>query len=151
MSAKTGAASAYPTSYGIFQLARTHRAYAAELLRVLDLHPGQELLIMALWEHGPQTQSQLVKIERLEHSTIAKSLSRMERAGLINRRQSKEHRRATIVSLTAKGRALHKKIDAVWSELERVSVASLDDDQRERLLHAMQTVEESIALLSKGT
>ncbi len=105
---------------------------------------------MALKENGPQTQAQLVKIERIDHSTVAKSLGRMEMAGLIKRRPSGEDRRATIVSLTAKGTALHKKIETVWRDLERVSAADLTAEQREHFLQTMQIVEESIAKLAKN-
>ncbi len=104
---------------------------------------------MALSENGPQTQSQLVKIEGTDHSTIAKSLSRMESAGLISRRPSKEDRRATIVSLTAKGTAIHKKIRSVWHKLERVTTSHLEEEQREQLVHSMQSVEKSILDVSR--
>jgi len=134
-----------PVSYAIFQLARTHRAYAAELLRALDLHPGQELLIAALSEGGPQTSTQLGRVERVDHSTIAKSLRRMEIAGIIERSPSEDDRRATIVSLTPKGRALYRKIIAVWRELERVSVLELDPDRRDSFSQAMRQVEASIS------
>ncbi|MFM9662805.1 MarR family transcriptional regulator, partial [Streptomyces scabiei] len=50
-------AGAGPMSYAIFQLARAHRARAAVLLRAMDLHPGQELLLMQLLDRDGQTQS----------------------------------------------------------------------------------------------
>jgi len=139
------AADAFPISFCIFRLARAHRAYTADLLRSLDLYPGQELLIMALSEGGPQTQTQLGGIERIDHSTIAKSLRRMEVAGLILRQPSQNDRRATIVSLTRKGKALYAKIIAVWRELERVTVLELDDDLRKLLSVTMRRVEATIA------
>lgn len=103
---------------------------------------------MALWEGGPQTQTQLGRIERIDHSTIAKSLRRMEVAGLILRRPSQDDRRATIVSLAPKGKALYAKVVAVWRELERVTVLELDDDLRELLSLTMRRVEATIALKS---
>ena len=42
------ALAAAPVSAAIFQLARTHKAYAAQLPRQLDLYPGQEILLMEL-------------------------------------------------------------------------------------------------------
>ncbi len=138
-------AATFPLSYGIFRLARIHRAYAAQLLRALELHPGQELILMALHANGPQRQAQLVEIEHIDHSTVAKSLRRMERAGLVRRKQSSEDRRVTIVSLSAKGQTMHKKIQAAWAQLERVSVASLDAEERQQLVNTMRSVEDAIA------
>src|SRR5258708_4615616 len=138
--------SSYPVSFAIWQLARTHRAYAAMLLRALDLFPSQELLIMNLWEKGPQTQTELVRFLRFDHSTIAKSLRRMEAAGLIARRPSAEDRRATVVSLTPKGRAIRKKIEGVWGQLERAS--ALSPEERKHLVRLMARVEKNVANLA---
>ncbi len=131
---------------GIFRLARAHRAHAGEMLRALDLHPGQEILIMAIAESGPypQTQNDLAQVMGVDHSTVAKSLRRMETAGLISRRQSDIDGRATIVFLTPKGVATSKKIERVWAELERVTVANLTALQRRALAELMQTVEDTV-------
>lgn len=132
-------------SYAIFQLARTHRAFAGELLRELDLFPGQEIMLMALWERGDQPQSELVQLLKLDPSTVAKSLRRLEDAGLVTRRSSSEDRRASIVSLTKKGKALESKVDAAWRKLERVTVAGLDKEQRALLLRTMEALEANVA------
>src|SRR5258708_19633367 len=70
-------------SYAIFTLARAHRGFAAELLRDLGLHPGQELLLMQLLDRDGQTQSDLLDSVGLDHSTVSKSLARMQKAGLL--------------------------------------------------------------------
>lgn len=72
-------------SYAIFQLARAHRARAAVMLRGMDLHPGQELLLMQLLDRDGQTQSELLESVGLDHSTVSKSLRRMQDAGLLVR------------------------------------------------------------------
>lgn len=132
-------------SNAIWQLARTHRAYAGALLRELDLFPGQELLLMRLSDTGPQTQTELARHLACDHSTIAKSLARMEAAGLIARCASPDDRRATKVSLTAKGEAMRTHIDAVWERLEHATVAALRPDDRKQLARLMASVEQSIA------
>jgi DNA-binding MarR family transcriptional regulator len=136
---------AFPVSLGIWQLARTHRAYAAALLRALDLFPSQELLIMSLSDNGPQTQTELVKFLGCDHSTVAKSLTRMEAAGLVARRPSEQDRRASVVSLTRKGETLHRKIEAVWEQLERITVTALSPAQQQQLVRLMASVEQHIA------
>ncbi|MBI0384032.1 MarR family transcriptional regulator, partial [Streptomyces albiflaviniger] len=47
------AAGGGPVSHAIFRLARLHRMLAGQLLRRIGLHPGQELVMMHLWELGP--------------------------------------------------------------------------------------------------
>jgi DNA-binding MarR family transcriptional regulator len=131
-------------SYAIFQLARTHRAYAGDLLRVLDLFPGQEIMLMALWEHGERTQSELVQLLASDPSTVAKSLRRMETAGLVTRRTLAQDRRVSIVSVTKKGRGLQRKVEAAWRALEDATVASLDEAQQHTAVSLMRTIEADV-------
>lgn len=137
-------------SRAIWQLARTHRSYAATLLRELDLFPSQELMIMSLSEKGPQPQTELVKHLGCDHSTVAKSLARMEAAGLITRCRSPEDRRQAVVSLTRKGEAIQTQIDGVWERLERATIAALSPDQRKQLARLMARVEQHIAGVAAG-
>lgn len=149
MKPRSQGTSAYPVSQALLQVARTHRAYATALLRELDLFPGQELLLLDLAEHGPLSQSALVRCRCLDHSTVAKSLARMASAGLITRKTSSEDRRATIVSLTRKGEAVHDKIQAAWTALERATVAGLSSEQRKQLVRLMASVEKHIAAVAR--
>lgn len=118
-----------PMSYAIFQLARAHRSYAAALLREMDLHPGQELLLMQLFDRDGQTQSELLAGVGLDHSTVSKSLRRMQEAGLVAREPAAHDRRVVVVHLTEKGRATRASITALWQELEEASARDLDADQ----------------------
>src|SRR4051794_769812 len=118
-----------PISYAIFQLARAHRAYASALLRELDLHLGQELLLMQLFDRDGQTQSELLESVGLDHSTVSKSLRRMQEAGLLVREPADHDRRVMVVHLTGKGRALREPIAALWQTLEEASARSLSERQ----------------------
>jgi len=131
-----------PLSHALFLLARAHRAYAAALLRSHGLHPGQELLLMQLFEQDHLTQAALLDAAGLDHSTLSRSLTRMEAAGLVARRPSEEDRRAVVVSLTPKGNSLRAPLHEVWAELERTTAGGLSATARDRLvrqLHAIRT------------
>lgn len=121
-------------SYAIFQLSRAHRGYAARLLRDLGLHPGQELLLMQLLERDGQTQSELLAAVGLDHSTVSKSLRRMQEAGLLTREPAEHDRRVMRVSLTDKGHAMREDLAEMWSALERASVGDLDDATIEQFI-----------------
>ena len=99
---------------------------------------------MALADGGPQSQSRLVEIENVDHSTIAHSLRRMGDAGIVTRKPSTEDGRVTMVSLTPKGRMLHKKILEVWAELERVTNAGLAPERRAEFIATMKAVEQNV-------
>ena len=126
------AAAEFPVSWLIFALARSHRALAANLLSDLGLYPGQELILMQLWDTDGLSQKELREIERLDHSTINKSVRRLEAAGLVRREPSPEDGRVTLVFLTEKGRELEKAAKAAWAELERRTVAGLSEAEQQR-------------------
>ena len=132
-------------SYEIFALSRAHRAYAAELLRRLGLYPGQELLLMQLLDRDGQTQSELLCAIGLDHSTVSKSLRRMQEAGLLLREPAEHDRRVMRVRLTDKGRAMGEPLRAMWSELERTSVARLDDRSVEEFIAVSEAIRHGIA------
>ena len=131
-------------SYAIFQLARAHRAHAARLLRGLGLHPGQELLLMQLLDRDGQTQSELLAAVGLDHSTVSKSLRRMQEAGLLTREPAEHDRRATRAWLTDEGLAMRGPLEEMWSELNRVSAADLDAETVEWFIETSAVIRRSI-------
>lgn len=128
-------ADAGPVSYAIFALARVHRAHAASLLRALGLHPGQELLLMRLLDRDGQTQSELLDAVGLDHSTVSKSLRRMQDAGLITRTPAEHDRRVMQVHLTDSGRALREPIAGMWATLEALTVTDTPPAALEAFSH----------------
>jgi MarR family transcriptional regulator, organic hydroperoxide resistance regulator len=127
--AEAGLAGHFPVSCAIVSLARSHRAMAASLLADLGIHPGQELTLMQLWDQDGQSQKALCDALRLDHSTIAKSLRRLEEAGLLTRCKSGEDGRISLVHLTQAGRALRERTHAAWAELEARTVAGLSGEE----------------------
>ncbi|MFD9289228.1 MarR family winged helix-turn-helix transcriptional regulator [Streptomyces sp. NPDC060030] len=131
-------------SYAVFQLARAHRSNAAAMLRALNLHPGQELLLMQLFDQDGQTQAELLERVGLDHSTVSKSLRRMQEAGLLTRVPAPHDRRVMVVSLTDAGRALREPIADMWRTLEQISVRDLTPDQVETFTTCANAIERSL-------
>lgn len=129
-----------PLSTAIYQLARAHKAFAASMLRELGLYPNQELLLLELADVDRRSQSQLVKALMLDHSTVAKSLRRLEAAGLVARAPSAADRRAVDVSLTDKGQALVEQIRAVWAQLEATATDALERDDIDMVIERMHAI-----------
>lgn len=133
-----------PVSYAIFQLARAHRARAAAMLREMDLHPGQELLLMQLLDRDGQTQSELLESVGLDHSTVSKSLRRMQDAGLLIREPATHDRRVMVVHLTDKGHAMREPLAAMWRALEETSALNLSAQQAESFVRTAYAIADAI-------
>jgi len=130
----------YPVSFAIFALARSHRAKAAGMLADIGLFPGQEILLMQLAEKDGKPQKSLCESIGLDHSTVAKSVARLERDGLIERRKCPEDGRISQVHLTARGRETTDAISRVWAELERETIKDLSAEEQKLLMSAARKI-----------
>jgi DNA-binding MarR family transcriptional regulator len=139
--APPSAASGGPISYAIFRLSRIHRARAAQLLRRVGLHLGQELLMMRLWESGPQRQVDLATEFGTHSAGMTRIVQRLERAGYVRRVPDPDDRRATRVEPTAASLALRGQVEEIWAELERLTVGTMSAAQQREALDATQRLE----------
>jgi DNA-binding MarR family transcriptional regulator len=98
----------------------------------IDLHTGQELVIFRLVEEDGLSQSQLAARLGVEIGTVAKTVQRMEKKGLLIRRQDAEDARISRVYLTEKGRRLCEPALHIWKELDACLVQGMS--QAEQLL-----------------
>jgi DNA-binding MarR family transcriptional regulator len=139
----------YPVSFAIFALARSHRAKAASMLAEIGLFPGQEILLMQLAEQDGKPQKSLCESIGLDHSTVAKSVARLERDGLIERRKCAEDGRVSQVHLTRKGRDMCDAIGRIWAELEHQTVEGLTAEEQGQLMATAKKIVHNTA--SAGT
>lgn len=129
-------------SHAIFRVARLHKALAGTLLRGVGLHPGQELVLMTLWSQGPQRLVDLASAVESDAPSMTRSITRLERAGLVRRRPSETDRRAVIVEATDASLDLREKVEGVWAELERLTVGSLSPARQDAVLADLAVLEE---------
>jgi DNA-binding MarR family transcriptional regulator len=138
------AAGGGPCSHAIFRLARLHRMLAGQLLRRIGLHPGQELVMMHLWELGPQRQTDLVRLLDSDAATMTRTVQRLEQAGFVRRRPSPTDKRASLIEPTTASHALRHEVERVWTQLEDLVTAGLTDDQRTATLHTLERLEQNL-------
>ncbi|STY28296.1 transcriptional regulator [Legionella wadsworthii] len=118
-------------SYLIFLLARTHRGMASELLRPFNLYPGQELLLMQLWDKDGQSQIELICRLGLDASTVTKMVQRLECQGHITRTPSTTDKRVMQVNLTSSGKRLKTKVKKMWATLNAAATQTLNGEEQE--------------------
>ncbi|GAA2924975.1 MarR family winged helix-turn-helix transcriptional regulator [Streptomyces enissocaesilis] len=134
-------ASGGPVSHSISRTARLHRIAAGRLLRDLGLYPGQEFVMMHLWDAGPVRQSELIKAVGLDPSTVTKTLQRLEQSGHVRRRPDPADRRAALVEATGRSCGLKAQVEQAWQRLEEITLAGLDEPERKELLRLLDRVE----------
>lgn len=119
-----------PVSHAVFRLARAHKELAGRLLRDAGLYPGQELLLMRLWDGGPQRQVDLARTLDSDAATMTRSVQRLERAGLVARTRNSADARSVIISATPASESLRVAVEKAWRALEATTVAGMTAAQR---------------------
>ncbi|MFD0200925.1 MULTISPECIES: MarR family winged helix-turn-helix transcriptional regulator [Saccharothrix] len=133
-------------SHAIFRVARLHRLLAGQLLRQAGLHPGQEVVMMHLWDCGPQRQSDLCGVLGSDSPTMTRTVQRLERAGFVRRSPDPTDGRATLVEPTAASQALRHEVERMWRELEEATLGDLDEDQQAETLRVLGLLECNLAI-----
>jgi DNA-binding MarR family transcriptional regulator len=126
--------------YLINHLARIFFHGLAERIRPIGLAPGQFMLLLELWREDGLTQRDLVERLDVEQATVANTLARMERDGLIVRRALAGDGRAQSIHVTPKARALEAPATASAQAVNRRYLAALTPREREQFLHLMGKV-----------
>ena len=81
------------------------------LLAELGLTYPQYLVMLALWQHGPQGVTELADRLCLDSGTLTPLTKRMEAQGLIQRQRSNVDERQVEISLTTAGKKLKSRAE----------------------------------------
>ncbi|MFC4588502.1 MarR family winged helix-turn-helix transcriptional regulator [Sphaerisporangium corydalis] len=144
------AAAGGPISHTIFRLARTHRMLAGRLLREVGLHPGQELLMMHLWETGPLRQCDLAEVFDTDSARMTRTVQRLERAGYVRRVSDPGDGRVTLVESTPAGLSLRDQVEQVWSRLEERTAGQMTAAERAAALASLRHLEDNLLAATTG-
>src|SRR4051794_633360 len=85
------------TGYLLARACKAHRGNVGTVLSEIGLHAGQEMVLSHLWRKDGLTPSELADRLGVEPPTVTNTLSRMEKAGLLERRRHPQDARCTRV------------------------------------------------------
>lgn len=127
-----------------FLLAKAYqRAWAImkEEIEPYDLTPPQFALLSFLWQQDGLTQVELSEKGQIDRSTVGGLIDRLERSGLLERRQHPQDRRAYLIYLTEQGKAMENTLSACAERsLKRITTGLSDDEITEfrRMLNILR-------------
>jgi len=84
-----------------------------------ELAGAEGHLLSYLVPYGPCTVSELVRVFGSKHSTMTSLLDRLEKRGLLERKDNPGDKRSFLVGLTAKGRKAAARVNVLVEEIER--------------------------------
>ncbi|MFZ2966104.1 MAG: MarR family transcriptional regulator [Leuconostoc falkenbergense] len=122
--------------FSIYTTSRAIQRMYRPLLDDLNLTYPQYLTLVALWENGPQTVSQLGNKLDLDSGTLTPMLKRMEKATLIVRHRDVMDERVVLVELTEKGKRMQVDSEIIPQTL--LEKSGLDSDEWHTLNKTMK-------------
>lgn len=131
-------------SYLLVHVCKAHRGALADALAEVSLYPGQEMILIQLWEEDGLNQSQLIGDCRVEAPTLTKALHRMEKAGLVERRRDSQDARVSRVYLTKRGRSLQESVSRCWAEVETRMLSELTVEEKILLRRLLMHIRDSL-------
>ncbi len=115
----------------------------------LGFSPGQYPILVALWSEDGLTQRQLVDRLDIEQATMANTLTRMERDGLIERRAHPSDKRAQLLFLTDRAKALRDEAEQAARDAEDAMFSGFRRFERELMLEYMRWLVETARRLEE--
>jgi DNA-binding MarR family transcriptional regulator len=115
--------------YQVNHLARLMALALRDRIAPYGVAPGQFAQLLALYEEDGITQAELCDRVRIEQPTMANTLQRMERDGLVRRAPDPNDGRRALISLTDRARHLEEPLTAAAREVNRLTTRGLSRDE----------------------
>ena len=106
-----------------------------------DLGPSQVAALATVERHGPLSPSELAERERIKRPTATRIVRHLEAAGLVERVRDPEDGRASILSVTAEGRALLRRLRERKTAYLAKRLSAMDAEDRRALERAAELLE----------
>jgi DNA-binding MarR family transcriptional regulator len=124
---------------------RAARAMAQQLaaeLRPTGVGIGQWAVLLFLWAGDGVTQAELARVVAIEPPTLARTLDRMVRDGLVERRPDPRDARVSRVHLTTRGRSLRGRLLPKAAAVNRRTLARMTADEARILRDLLSRIAE---------
>ncbi|MFB8141705.1 MarR family winged helix-turn-helix transcriptional regulator [Streptomyces parvus] len=95
--------------FSLHAASRAFGGYYRRALKDLGLTYSQYLVMLVLWEQGPQAVKAIGERLHLDSGTLSPLLKRLESAGLVRRERSREDERSVVIELTEVGAGLRER------------------------------------------
>ena len=97
-------------------------------------------MLLVLWQEDGLSQRELVEILDVRQATVAKTLDRMERDGLIARAPHPNDARSKLICLTEKARALEGAVTGIARSVNNEVLAVLNEEERGQFLEMLNRI-----------
>ena len=130
-----------------YQLGLLNRLYdrcLQEALKEFGVAPGQFAPLVMLFEEDGLTQAELCRRINVEQPTMANTLERMERDGLVRRKADSEDRRRAHVFLTARAKEMQVQVMEAARAVSNRTVSRLSAGEQDDMFSLVGRMVENL-------
>jgi DNA-binding MarR family transcriptional regulator len=106
-----------------------------------DMGPSQVAALATVERHGPLSPSELAELERIKRPTATRIVRHLEEGRLVERIDHPADGRSSILSVTAEGRALLKRLRRRKTAYLAKRLSAMDAEDRRTLERAAELLE----------
>jgi DNA-binding MarR family transcriptional regulator len=100
--------------------------------------------LMCLWEEEGITQREIAIKSKVESSTTTRTIDKLERLNLVERRDDPQSRRSFRIYLTDEGRALQSTLIPIPIGINESMLSSLNSQEQEQILSLLKKLVNNI-------
>ncbi len=131
-------------SFWLNRASRLLQRHFDACLRPFGFALGQLPALRALAGGWPLSQTELAQAAGVEQPSMAETIARMVRDGVVEREPNPSDRRGTLISLTRRARARFPRARAALIEADREAMAGLSDEEQALLKRLLQRVVQNL-------
>jgi len=94
--------------------------------------------MMCLWEEEGVTQSEISAKSKVENSTTTRTIDKLEKLGLVERRTDPNSRRSFRIYLTEQGLALKETLLPIPMAINKELLSSLEKTEQKEMIRLLQ-------------
>lgn len=102
-----------------WQVMRLHFSRTHSLLEKTGVYPGQPPLLFSLYKQNGQSQKELATHLNVKAATMTVMIKRMEKNGLIERKQDENDQRISRIYISEKGLKICKELHLINKQIEK--------------------------------
>lgn len=126
--------------YQVNHLARLLAHALRDQMAPLAVVPGQFAQLLSLYEQDGLTQAELCDRVRIEQPTMANTLTRMQRDGLVDREPDPTDGRRSLVMLTERARELESELVAAARTVNAAATHGLTESAIAQFMETMSVI-----------
>ncbi len=127
-------------------LSQAHQLSGRVFFRVLrdrqldDINPSQGRILYALWHEDEITQGSLAELTKLDKSSLALTLDRLEAEGWVQRKAHPKDSRKKIVCATVKTKDRYARYESASKEMTDIFYRNIDETGRDAFEETLRKI-----------